>query len=146
MSEETSPQDIQLILDENSNLIKSILSLQAQGKIMEVLIFQARLQSNLTRIQKLQEKMNSETTQMSNTRYNNSSIPINAQLTKFVNIIQKVGVKNISVVSQALDIPPEKVVKLSLAYVAYLRRQNRVSEAQQILNELEINGISQKDE
>lgn len=141
--------EIQILLDQNSEIIKSILKFQNDGKIMESMIYQTRLQSNLTKIENIQKEIELKNGQSvpltpKNTSY--EKMPFYAQLSKFVAVVQRMGVKNITSVAEALEITPENVVKLSLAYASFLRRQNRISEAQQIANELEINGIHKDNE
>ena len=135
--DELSSEQIQQILDENSNLIKMILKCQNENRIMDSMLFQARLQNNLLILAPFAKAQENSTSVPNGIEPASSA---KSQLSKFVQAVKESGLKDLKLISALTDIPLEKIVPLAQAYIAFLKRQNSFTEAQHLEYELSLNG------
>lgn len=130
--------EIQEILNENSRLIKMILSCQQEDRLMDAMMLQARLQRNLVMLAPYADR------QQSVTADSNAAIAaasnVRQTLSRFIQVVKESGLKDLKLISSLTDIPLEKIVPLAQAYIEYLKRQNLFLEAQQREYELSLNG------
>lgn len=145
--EEISQEDIQRILEENNELIKVVVKCQREGRVMDAMLYQTRLQLNLVHLASVADNRPApasgipiaRSSEQPETR--DETIPAKAQLTKFVNAVNEHGLKSLPAVARITNIPLEKIVPLAHAYIAFLKRQNRFTEATRLENDLVINGV-----
>ena len=139
-----SPEEIQQILDENTHLIKTIMKCQREGRIMDAMLYQTRLQLNLVHLASIADNRPAPTTgpQAVREAVNSSEDTQNSEvtLTKFVRAVRENGLKDIELISRITDISIDKIVPLANAYIAFLKRQNRFAEALQLENDLSLIG------
>lgn len=139
-----SPEEIQQILDENTHLIKTIMKCQREGRIMDAMLYQTRLQLNLVHLASIADNRPAPTTgpQAVREAVNSSEDTQNSEvmLTKFVRAVRENGLKDIELISKITDISIDKIVPLANAYIAFLKRQNRFAEALQLENDLSLIG------
>ena len=136
---------IQQLLDENAALIKVIVRCQREGRIMDAMLYQTRLQLNIMQLAAIADNQPSPSSgpQALRQLVNSTEQPASSQilLTRFVRAVKENGLKNITQIANITDIAPDKIVPLANAYIDFLKRQNRFSEATQLENELAINGV-----
>ena len=145
MSEELTSAQIQQLLDENTHLINVILTCQNEGRIMDAMLYQTRFQLNLTQLAACADNhkhpsLNSATT------VENEDTRMQAKLSRFIHAVNELGFKNLNALSEASDIPLDKIGPIGLSYVAFLKRQNRFGEAQQFEKDLIAHGFEPKEE
>lgn len=146
MSSDLQPEEIQQLLQENAHLIKVILKCQNEGRIMDAMLYQTRLQINLTQLASLADNrphpafgtQRSVQNMPMNAPIENSSFQ--AQLLRFTRAVKEMGLKNLNSISRETDIPLDKVGALAKQYIAFLKRQDRFTEATQLESELSMNG------
>ena len=146
-TEQPSPREIQQILDENTQLIKIIMKCQREGRIMDAMLYQTRLQLNLVHLASIADNRPAPTTGPQAVREAVATGQTETQssemiLTKFVRAVKESGLKDVMLISKMTDIPIDKVVPLASAYIAFLKRQNRFSEALQLENDLALAGVA----
>lgn len=137
-----SDEEIQRMLDRNSFLIKSILQFQNEGRIADVMLYKAQLQINLEKLAHIAESKGQNNAVGSGTlNGSDPSVDTQVQLSKFVRTVKENGLKNLKLISEITGIQLEKIAPLSQAYIAFLKRKNRFTEAKQLENELAVNGV-----
>ena len=143
--EEFTSDKIQQILDENSKLIAVVLKCQNEGRIMDSILYQTRLQLNLVQLASIADnrphpsigpepvkEIIAASTQATDKK---------VLLSKFIQTIRKVGLKDLNLVSSLTGIPVEEVKSLSNAYIEFLKRQNRNAEAKEYEEDLSPNPV-----
>lgn len=147
MEEEISQEEIQGILEENNQLIKVIVKCQREGRVMDAMLYQTRLQLNLVHLASVADNRPAPSSGIPPSRSGDQqtepeeNLPLKAQLTKFVNAVSENSLKSIPTIARITGIPIEKIVPLANAYIAFLKRQNRFTEATRFENELAMNGV-----
>ncbi|EAY09211.1 hypothetical protein TVAG_309000 [Trichomonas vaginalis G3] len=138
-NQELTKEQIQQLLDENTHLIKVILTCQNEGRIMDAMLYQTRFQLNLTQLAACADnhKHPSQNTPIPDSRSQ-------AQITRFVRAANSMGFKDLNALADTCDIPLDKIGPIGVAYVAFLRRQNRFNEAQNLEKELTAQGFEIK--
>ncbi|KAH0785336.1 SS18-like protein 2 [Histomonas meleagridis] len=145
--EEISNESIQQILDENSKLLAVIMKCQNEGRIMDSILYQTRLQLNLVQLasiadnrphpsvgpQAVKEIITSST----------EATEEKLKLSKFIQTIRRVGLRDLELISTLTDIPIKEVRTLSTTYIEFLKRQNRNHEAEEYEEELSSSMMSQ---
>ena len=144
MSNSLTTEEIQQLLDENSHLIKVILTCQNEGRIMDAMLYQTRFQLNLTQLAACADN-NKHPAHNSAAKSGDEETRMQAKLSNFIHVVSEIGLKNLKAVSEATDIPLEKVGPIGLSYVAFLKRQNRFGEAQHLEKELIAQGYEPKE-
>ena len=135
-------EEVQRLLDQNSYLIKSILQFQNEGRTIDAMIYKSRLQLNLEKLTHIAESKGQNNTVMGGMlNGSDTSVDTQVQLSKFVRTVKENGLKNLKLISEITGIQLEKIAPLSQAYIAFLKRKNRFTEAKQLENELAINGL-----
>ena len=130
--------EIQDLLDENTRLIKSILSCQQEDRLMDSMMLQARLQSNLVLLAPYADRHQNISPDNDSEIDMSSSIRI--RLSRFIQVVKELGLKDLKLISNLTDISLEKIVPLAQSYIEYLKRQNQFLEAQQREYELSLSG------
>lgn len=137
-------EEVQRLLDQNSYLIKSILQFQNEGRIMDAMIYKGRLQQNLEHLAQMAESRGQNNTIVNNLNGEDSSVDTQVLLSKFVRTVKENGLKNLKLISEITGIQLEKIAALSQAYISFLKRKNRFTEAKQLENELAVNGVEEE--
>jgi hypothetical protein len=145
-AELTQSVNIGQLLEENSLLIKVVMKCQNDGRMMDAMLYQTRLQLNLMQLAAIADNRPHPSTGPEAVR---AMLPpggdgaASAQLTlsRFVMAVKEHGLKNIGYLAKATAIPLDKIPPLAKAYIAYLKRGDRFSEATQLENELAMNGL-----
>lgn len=138
--EKITSKDIQQILNENSNLISVILKYQNEGRIMDALLYQTRLQLNLVHLASIADNLPhpsygiQELTNISPDVHHN--VETKVKLAKFISVVKKCGLKDLKKVAVAASITTEEAKDLSTRYIAFLRRQNRNEDADELEKEM----------
>ena len=138
----SSHDEIQRILDQNALLIKSIIVFQNEGRVLDAMIYKAKLQKNLEFLTGASESgirqgaLSDDSRSSSDNNANTQII-----LSKFVHTVKENGLKNPGLVSEITGIPLEKIVPLAQSYIGFLKRHNQFTEAKQLENELSLNGV-----
>ena len=145
MSEELTQAQIQQLLDENTHLIKVILTCQNEGRIMDAMLYQTRFQLNLTQLAACADN-HKHPSLNSNDAVDNADTRMQAKLSRFIHAVNEMGFKNLNALAEATDIPVEKIGGIGLSYVSFLKRQNRFGEAQQFERELIAQGFEPREE
>ena len=138
-------EQIQQILDENTHLIKVILTCQNEGRIKDAMLYQTRLQLNLTQLAACADN-HKHPSLNSSEQIENADTRLQAKLSRFVHAVNEMGFKNLSALAEASDIPVDKIGPIGLSYVAFLKRQNRFAEADQFEKQLFAQGFEPKEE
>ena len=145
MSEELTTEQIQQLLDENTHLIKVILTCQNEGRIMDAMLYQTRFQLNLTQLAACAD--NHKHPSLNTTEsIDNADTRMQTKLTRFIHAVNEMGFKNLNALSEATEIPVDKIGPIGLSYVSFLKKQNRFAEAQQFERELIAQGFEPKEE
>ena len=148
MEESVSSLEIQQILDENAHLIKVIMKCQREGRIMDAMLYQTRLQLNVVHLASIADNRPAPITGPQEVRQALNSVGESQSskvlLAKFVRAVKENGLRNIGYLATVTDISIERIIPLSTAYIAFLKRQNRFSEATQLENELSMNGVEKQ--
>jgi hypothetical protein len=144
-----SHEEIQQVLDENSWLIKMIIKCQNDSRIMDVMLYQTRLQLNLVHLASVADSRphpNAIPEAVRSVPPPATDAPLSSQvaLSRFVRAVKQHGLKNIGYISSETSIPVDKIGSLAFAYIAYLKRENRFSEAAQLEAELSVNGLDRQ--
>jgi hypothetical protein len=141
-----SSDEINQILRENGLLIKLTMKCQNEGRMMDAMLYQTRLQLNLVQLAAIADSRPHPGAGPQAVR---STLPPPSEgnanshmtLSRFVLAVKEHGLKNIGYLSKAISIPIDKIAPLARAYIAFLKRENRFSEATQLENELAMNGL-----
>lgn len=143
-SNETN-EEAQRLLDQNSYIVKSILQFQNEGRTMDAMIYKARLQQNLEKLVQIAESKGQNSAVVGGSLNGaDSSVDTQVQLSKFVRTVKENGLKNLKLISEITGIQLEKIAPLSQAYISFLKRKNRFTEAKQLENEMSVNGIDEE--
>lgn len=144
-SNSDTKNQLQQLLEENSQLINVILQFQNEGKMMEALLYQARLQINLTQLAVIADNHvypgSVIPPPLSANAINDQPEKVNTQLVKFITFVRQNGLKDLGEASEFLSLPKESVVKIAKSYYEYLIAKNRIEDADQIKSDLAYNGI-----
>jgi hypothetical protein len=138
-----SPEDIDQVLRENAWLIKTVMRCQSEGRMMDSMLYQARLQLNLFQLAAIADSRPVPGAGPHPVRAAPQSEPsanAQVQLSRFVPAVMEHGLKSIGYIAKVTSIPTDKIVPIARAYIAFLKRENRFSEATQLDNELAIGG------
>lgn len=133
---ELTKEQIQQLLDENTQLIKVILTCQNEGRIMDAMLYQTRFQLNLTQLAACADNHKHPSL---NTVPQDSKT--HSQITKFVRAVETGGFKDLNSIADQCDIPVDKIGQIGIAYIAFLRRQSKFTEAKNLENELIAQGF-----
>jgi hypothetical protein len=139
-----STEDIDQVLSENAWLIKTVMKCQSEGRMMDAMLYQTRLQLNLVQLAAIADSGPIPTVGPQTIRaaalQAEPGANAQVQLSRFVRAVKEHGLKNISYIAKVTCIPVEKIAPIARAYIAFLKRENRFSEATQLDNELAIGG------
>ena len=134
-------EDVQRVLDENTELIKKIIHYQSEGLINESSILENKLHSNFALLSKFSGNGREIDLMNLKDQKDQENLQLNAILSRFIRAVNEIGFSDLDNLSEATDIPKNKLVLLGLSYIEMLKRQNRFSEAQIFEKELAINGV-----
>lgn len=138
-------EETQRLLDQNSYIIKSILQFQNEGRTMDAMIYKARLQQNLEKLVQIAKSEGQNNASVGGALNGaDSSVDTQVQLSKFVRTVKENGLKNLRLISEITGIQLEKIAPLSQAYISFLKRKNRFTEAKQLENELSLNEVDEE--
>ena len=123
-------EHIQQLLDENEELIKVILKFQNEGKMMDAILYQARLQINLTQLAAIADNHVHPSVKISDTK------KVDPRLVQFVDYVQTNGLEDVENAALSLNLPVSTVISLGVSYYKYLIQNRRETEAEQLKQDL----------
>jgi hypothetical protein len=116
---------------------------------MDAMLYQTRVQLNLVQLAALADNrphpsMTPESVRSMIPPSSESPASSQVSLSRFVRAVKEHGLKNIAHIASVTSIPVDKIGPLAFAYIAYLKRENRFSEASQLEAELSMNGLDKE--
>lgn len=122
--------DIQQLLDENSHLIRVIQKCQNEGRIMDALLYQTRLQLNILDLASTADGLPHPSFGCGPSSPS-SSAPAEPplQLSRFVSSLRRSGGRDLPRAAADAGISLADAESLAARYVRFLRRQRRDAEA-----------------
>ncbi|OHS94313.1 hypothetical protein TRFO_11159 [Tritrichomonas foetus] len=140
--QEETHENIQQILDENAHIIKVIMKSQNEGRMMDCMLYQTRLQLNLIQLAALADNRPHPSigTQESKSILENSKKGenITTDTAVFIRAVKENGMCDLELISKITQTDLTKVKGLCHGYIDFLRRQNRAEEANKFENDLSI--------
>ena len=133
-------ENIQQILNENAQIIKVILRCQSEGRMMDCLLYQTRLQLNLIQLAALADNRphpSIGTESNSEIFSNKEESDQQTDLGKFIRAVKENGMKDLLLISRITSIQSNKIRPICNAYIDYLKRKCRYTEAAKFEKDLE---------
>ena len=135
---ELSKEEIQQILDENSHLVKVILTCQNEGRMMDSMLYQTRLQLNLTNLAAIADNYKHPIFGKKSISDRSIETAKSNYISSFITFIREPGTKSIVSIAKKLGISNSEAQNLVLSYISFLKQHNRQHEANKLENEFKL--------